>query len=145
LHPAVHAGILARRDREDDMRALTEHGYGAIDLVAANLYPLHEAAAAGRAPPAAMKQVDGGGPTMLRAAAKNHADVLVVVDPSDYRRVLDALHDGGASAALGRDLARKVFAHTARYDAAIAAYFDAAGGAGDTALPQAMQLALTQV
>ncbi|MEX1182908.1 MAG: bifunctional phosphoribosylaminoimidazolecarboxamide formyltransferase/IMP cyclohydrolase [Gemmatimonadota bacterium] len=123
LHPAVHAGILARRDRADDMSALAQHGYGAIDMVVVNLYPFHEAVAAGRPLPEAMTQVDIGGPTMLRAAAKNHAAVLVVVDPQDYQRVTSALAGDGPDITLRRELARKVFAHTGRYDTAIAEYF----------------------
>ena len=148
LHPAVHAGILARRDRADDMRALEEHGYGAIDMVVVNLYPFHEAVAAGSELPVAMEKVDIGGPTMLRAAAKNHAALLVVVDPQDYNRVVEALRSEGDRASLQRELAGKVFAHTAAYDAAIAAYFarfaeDRADGAADW--PAAMRLDLTRV
>lgn len=124
LHPAVHAGILARRDRKDDMRALHDHDYGAVDMVVVNLYPFHEAVAAGSPLAEAMEKVDIGGPTMLRAAAKNHTAVLAVVDPADYADVLAALQAGGADAAMRQRLARKVFRHTARYDAAIASYFE---------------------
>jgi phosphoribosylaminoimidazolecarboxamide formyltransferase/IMP cyclohydrolase len=133
LHPAVHAGILARRDRHDDFEALRSEGYGTIDLVAVNLYPFHEAAAANAPIPKAMDKVDIGGPTMLRAAAKNHAGVIVMVDPADYARVLEALRTGGVPPAMRVELARKVFHHTADYDAAIARHFDrhAADGAGD--------------
>ena len=123
LHPAVHAGILARRDRPDDMTALQTHGYGTVDMVVVNLYPFHEAVAEQRPLPQAMEKVDIGGPTMLRAAAKNHGGVLVVIDPDDYARVLLALRNDAAHIDLRRELARKVFAHTARYDAAIADYF----------------------
>src|SRR5687768_16544320 len=124
LHPAVHAGILARRERAEDMQALRSHGYGPIDMVVVNLYPFHEAVAASKPLDEAMEQVDVGGPTMLRSAAKNHRDVLVVVDPNDYGRLLAALRDGNIDAELRRRLAHKVFAHTARYDAAIADYFE---------------------
>ena len=151
LHPAVHAGLLARRDRSDDMAALEELGYQPIDLVAVNLYPFHEAVAS-RAPiPHAMEKVDIGGPTMLRAAAKNHAGVLVVVDPGDYGRVLQALRSSAVDEALRRALAAKVFDHTGRYDNAIAEYFrnEAAASAGDndrTAdFPDAIELRLTRV
>src|SRR5690606_35410809 len=123
LHPAVHAGILARRDRADDMRALEEHGYGAIDMVVVNLYPFHEAVAAGSELSVAMEKVDIGGPTMLRAAAKNHAALLAVVDPADYPRVIEARRSGARVAELRRELAAKVFARTAAYDAALAACF----------------------
>ncbi len=136
LHPAVHAGILARREYADDLKALAQHGYGPIDIVCVNLYPFHEAAAA-RAPiPEAMEKVDIGGPTMLRSAAKNHADVLVVVDPADYPRVLDALARDAADGPFRVALAAKVFAHTAAYDAAITTYMDrwAAGEGRVTAL-----------
>ncbi|MGQ0815765.1 MAG: bifunctional phosphoribosylaminoimidazolecarboxamide formyltransferase/IMP cyclohydrolase, partial [Gemmatimonadota bacterium] len=102
-----------------------QHGYGEIDLVAVNLYPFHEAVDAGATLADAMEEVDIGGPTMLRAAAKNHASVLAVVDPDDYGRVIDALKNGAAGEALRRQLARKVFDHTSRYDRAIASYFDA--------------------
>jgi phosphoribosylaminoimidazolecarboxamide formyltransferase/IMP cyclohydrolase len=160
LHPAVHAGLLARRDRPDDMEALAAQGYSTIDIVAVNLYPFHEAAAAGAPIPVAMEKVDIGGPSMLRSAAKNHASVLVVVDPTDYARVLAAVQGGTADSALRRDLARKVFDHTGRYDQAIAAYFardaadaqDAAGaqdasGARDASadLPASITLQLTRV
>jgi phosphoribosylaminoimidazolecarboxamide formyltransferase / IMP cyclohydrolase len=131
LHPAVHAGILARRDRPDDMRALAQQGYAGVDMVVVNLYPFHEAVAAHSPITDAMEKVDVGGPTMLRAAAKNHASVLAVVDPADYGRVLDALSSDGVDTALRRELAGKVFAHTAAYDGAIAEYFAAARDAGD--------------
>jgi phosphoribosylaminoimidazolecarboxamide formyltransferase / IMP cyclohydrolase len=143
LHPAVHAGILARRDVPGDMQALAMQGYEGIDMVVVNLYPFHEAVAAGSPLPRAMDKVDIGGPTMLRAAAKNHAAVIVVVDPADYDAVLAAVRDGTADAQLRRRLARKVFDHTARYDAAIAAYFGRSDD--DTAaepLPAALRLEL---
>jgi phosphoribosylaminoimidazolecarboxamide formyltransferase/IMP cyclohydrolase len=141
LHPAIHAGILARREVPEDLAAMRAQGYAPIDLVAVNLYPFHEAVAARAALPDAMEQVDIGGPTMLRSAAKNHAHVLVVVDPADYARVLQAVDAGRADERLRRELAAKVFAHTARYDAAIAAYFTANAdgashaGAGHTDQP----------
>jgi phosphoribosylaminoimidazolecarboxamide formyltransferase / IMP cyclohydrolase len=127
LHPAIHGPLLARRDVPADLEALDAHGYGLIDVVAVNLYPFRETVVRGDATlPEAMEQVDIGGPTMLRAAAKNHAWVWVVVDPSDYPRILEALDREGeedeANAALRRELAGKVFRHTAGYDAAIARY-----------------------
>ena len=149
LHPAVHAGLLARRDRADDIAALEEHGYGAIDLVAVNLYPFHEAVAS-RAPILqAMEKVDIGGPTMLRSAAKNHAGVLVVVDPDDYGRVVQALRSNAVDDPLRRALAAKVFEHTGRYDNAIAAYFRAeetgGKGADESGFPDRMDLRLDRV
>ncbi|MCH2463695.1 MAG: bifunctional phosphoribosylaminoimidazolecarboxamide formyltransferase/IMP cyclohydrolase [Gemmatimonadetes bacterium] len=127
LHPAIHAGLLARRARSDDMAALSEHGYAPIDLVAVNLYPFRETVARGDVPiDEAMGKVDIGGPTIIRAAAKSHVDVWVVVDPADYDRVLEEITvDGGdrsAEAHLRRELAAKVFSHISEYDAAIARY-----------------------
>jgi phosphoribosylaminoimidazolecarboxamide formyltransferase / IMP cyclohydrolase len=151
LHPAIHAGLLARRDRADDMQALEQAGYGSIDVVAVNLYPFHEAVAAGADIPKAMEKVDVGGPTMIRAAAKNHAAVWVVVDPADYGQVLAALRQGSDTghSALRRRLAAKVFAHTGAYDTAIAAYMekDAASDAQDApaTFPPRMQLNLERV
>ncbi|MBW3552216.1 MAG: bifunctional phosphoribosylaminoimidazolecarboxamide formyltransferase/IMP cyclohydrolase [Gemmatimonadetes bacterium] len=153
LHPAVHAGILARAGNAGDDDALARHGYGAVDLVAVNLYPFRETVAGGAALDEAMENVDIGGPTMIRAAAKNHARVTVVVDPSDYGSVLEALDSGGPDPAMRRELARKVFAHTAEYDGAVAAYLGAhaAGGGAppdrgaETELPERLTLELTQV
>ena len=125
LHPAVHGGLLARRDVPEHMAAIAEHGIAPIDLVCVNLYPFRETVArAGVTPEAAIEQIDIGGPSMLRSAAKNFAAVTVVVDPADYGRVLAAVAAGG-DAALRRELAAKVYAHTAAYDAAIAAWFAA--------------------
>jgi len=125
LHPAVHAGILARRDRDDDLEALDGRGYAPIDLVAVNLYPFRETVAAGdAAPDEAMEQVDIGGPTMIRAAAKNHGDVWVVVDPADYNRVLDALDGKVPEHPLRRELATRVFRHVSHYDRAVAGYLE---------------------
>ncbi|MGZ8458756.1 MAG: bifunctional phosphoribosylaminoimidazolecarboxamide formyltransferase/IMP cyclohydrolase, partial [Gemmatirosa sp.] len=125
LHPAVHGGLLARRDLPEHMAAIGEHAITPIDLVVVNLYPFRETVARGGvAPEEIIEQIDIGGPSMLRSAAKNFASVTVVVDPTDYARVLDALRAGDAAgAALRRELAAKVFAHTASYDAAIAAWF----------------------
>jgi phosphoribosylaminoimidazolecarboxamide formyltransferase/IMP cyclohydrolase len=123
LHPAVHAGLLARRNLPEDMNALELHGYGPIDLVVVNLYPFHEAVAAEAELSVAMEQVDIGGPSMLRSAAKNHEHVLAVSDPSDYERVLAALRKDGVDLSLRRELAARVFEATSRYDHAIADYF----------------------
>ena len=145
LHPAVHAGILARRDRPEDAAALAAQGYAPIDLVAVNLYRFREAVAAGAAMPKAMEKVDIGGPTMLRAAAKNHRGVVVVVDPADYERVLAALRGGGADEALRAQLAAKVFRHTAEYDRAIAEYFDASSVQLAAEWPETVTLGLRKV
>ena len=124
LHPKVHGGLLAIRDNPAHAQAAAAHGIAPIDLLAVNLYPF-EAAVAERAPFAAcIDTIDIGGPAMIRAAAKNHASVCVVVDPDDYGTVLAELAaHGGASPALRRALAAKAFARTAAYDAAIAAWF----------------------
>ncbi len=122
LHPAIHAGLLARRDRDDDMAALTEHGYGLIDLVAVNLYPFRETVSkADVSVGDAMEKVDIGGPTMIRAAAKSHKDVFVLVDPVDYDAVIEAI-DGEDDMPLRRRLAAKVFEHISAYDAAVASF-----------------------
>jgi phosphoribosylaminoimidazolecarboxamide formyltransferase/IMP cyclohydrolase len=123
LHPRVHAGILARRHRADDRAALAEHQITPIDLVAVNLYPFAQAAAnPGLAFDHLIEEIDIGGPSLLRAAAKNFHDVLVVVDPDDYPSVLEALADrGGPRPSFRFHLARRAFAHTAAYDEMIAA------------------------
>ena len=126
LHPAIHAGLLARRARADDMAALEKHGYFPIDLVAVNLYPFRETIAEhGVTVDEAMEQVDIGGPTMLRAAAKSHRDVYVVVDPADYDAVLAALDV--PRAACRRNLAAKAFHHVSAYDTAVAEYLGSDG------------------
>ena len=123
LHPAVHGGLLARRDVPAHMDALEEHGLTPIDLVAVNLYPFRETVARTDVKlEDAIEQIDIGGPSMLRSAAKNHSHVLPVVDPRDYDRVVDALTSQQIDYSFRRDLAAKVFSHTAGYDAAIAAY-----------------------
>ena len=123
LHPGVHAGILARRSRPDDMAAIGRLGIAAIDVVVVNLYPFARAAAAPETTfDELVEQIDIGGPTLVRAAAKSFADVLIVVDPSDYAAVLEALdREGGPALDFRFALARKAFAHTAEYDTTIAA------------------------
>ena len=146
LHPRVHGGILARRDVPDDLDQLAAHGMVPIDLVAVNLYPFRETVADPNVRlREALEQIDIGGPTMLRASAKNHPFVWPVCDPADYGRVLGALDAGDApeTAELRRELAVKVFGHTAAYDAAIVRYLadqDSPEGApalpaGETVLP----------
>ena len=129
LHPKIHGGLLARRDNPDHLNTLTQHGIDTIDLLVVNLYPFRETIAREDCPFAdAIENIDIGGPAMLRAAAKNHGTqeggVTVVIDPSDYARVLADLdeRDGTTSYALRLELAGKVFAHTAAYDGAIANY-----------------------
>ncbi|HSQ73366.1 MAG TPA: bifunctional phosphoribosylaminoimidazolecarboxamide formyltransferase/IMP cyclohydrolase [Rubrivivax sp.] len=126
LHPRIHGGLLARRERPEHMAALAEHGIGTIDLLIVNLYPF--ALATARADGTledAIENIDIGGPAMLRAAAKNWADVTVVIDPADYPRVLDELRTGGVRRDTHFMLAKKVFAHTAAYDGMISNYLSA--------------------
>ncbi len=136
LHPAIHGGILADRSDAGHRAELATHGIGTIDLVVCNLYPFRERPGT--------ETIDVGGPTMLRAAAKNHAHVGVVVDPEDYRAVLDELRSSGTlSEATRRRLARVAFAHTAAYDAAIVNWFDEQAPAGQSGrLPPTLHLAL---
>ena len=122
LHPAVHGGILARRERPDDLAAIAGQGIEPIDLVVVNLYPFARTATApGTTFDELVEQIDIGGPSMVRAAAKNFGDVLIVVDPDDYVAVLTQLdRPDGPETRWRFDLARKAFAHTAAYDATIA-------------------------
>jgi len=131
LHPAIHAGLLGRRANEDDVAQMREHGYSAIDLVAVNLYPFVQTVARpGVTRAEAIENIDIGGPSMLRSAAKNHESVWVVVDPADYAGVLAGLDAGDLKARdLRRRLATKVYAHTSAYDAAIAQYLSVADAA----------------
>ncbi|PYO64788.1 MAG: hypothetical protein DMD71_12475, partial [Gemmatimonadetes bacterium] len=143
LHPKVHGGLLARRGHAGDERALKEHGITPIDLVAVNLYPFRETVAKPETTfEQAIEHIDIGGPSMLRSAAKNHERVVVVVDPDDYPKIIAALRAGsltpGASPGLRRDLAAKVFAHTAAYDATIVNYLTRTG----EELPAALTLIL---
>ena len=122
LHPAIHAGILARRDRDDDLAAIRTHGIRPVDLVIVNLYPFEEAAKNPDTPfEQLIEEIDIGGPSLVRAAAKNFRHVLVVVSPNDYPVLLEQLdRDGGPTAEFRFDLMKKAFAHTAQYDATIA-------------------------
>ena len=128
LHPKIHGGLLARRDRPEHMAALKEAGIEPIDLVVVNLYPFeHTVARPGCPFEEAVENIDIGGPTMVRAAAKNHAAVAVVTDPRDYPAIAAELRASGGrlSAATRLALAKKAFAHTAAYDGAIANYLTA--------------------
>ena len=151
LHPTVHAGILARRSVPGDMEQIAGQGIRPIDLVAVNLYPFQKTITRESVTLAdALEQIDVGGPTMLRAAAKNHPFVWAVCDPRDYSRVLAALDEGAAEkdhAELRKILAGKVFRHTATYDAAIAAYLAEVLPFGDPATgePEPLLVSLTPV
>jgi phosphoribosylaminoimidazolecarboxamide formyltransferase/IMP cyclohydrolase len=124
LHPVVHGGLLARRDLPEHMEAIRAHGIGTIDLVVVNLYPFRETAAKrGVHPDEVIENIDIGGPSMLRSAAKNFESVWVIVDPTDYAPVLAHIEGGTDDATFRRLLAEKVYAHTSAYDAAIAQWF----------------------
>jgi len=138
LHPRVHAGILADRQDPDHVQQLDELEVDPIDLVVVNLYPFRETVASGAAAAEVIEKIDIGGPTMVRAAAKNHASVGVVVDPSDYDAVLADLDEHeGLTDVLRRRLASRAFQHTAAYDAAVAGWFQR-----DEAFPAQLSLAL---
>jgi phosphoribosylaminoimidazolecarboxamide formyltransferase/IMP cyclohydrolase len=132
LHPAVHAGLLARRDRPDHLAALAERQIDPIDLVVCNLYPFAQTLASGAGPEDCVESIDIGGVALIRAAAKNHDAVTVVIDPSDYDGVLAeiAAHGRAARVEMRRALARKAFALTAAYDAAIAEWMGCGQGVG---------------
>jgi phosphoribosylaminoimidazolecarboxamide formyltransferase / IMP cyclohydrolase len=129
LHPGVHAGILARRDRPEHMAALSEHRLREIDLVCCNLYPFVSTVLQPNVTfEQAVEQIDIGGPAMIRAAAKNHESVIVVVRPERYSEMLAALSEGTLDGAARRRLAAEAFAHTSAYDAWIAAYMRGRNG-----------------
>jgi phosphoribosylaminoimidazolecarboxamide formyltransferase/IMP cyclohydrolase len=122
LHPAVHAGILADRRRSEHVAQLDELGIAPFDLVVVNLYPFTETVASGAAPDECVEQIDIGGPAMVRAAAKNHPSVAVVVDPARYGDVLAAVAAGGFTLTERQKLAAAAFRHTATYDIAVASW-----------------------
>lgn len=139
LHPAVHGGILAKRNLKEHMAQLAEKRIGTIDMVVVNLYPfLKTIAKPGVTLDEALENIDIGGPTMIRAAAKNFPDVVVVVDPADYGIVLEALTKGKADMELRRRLAQKAFQHVAYYDTAIAQYLRG----DERGFPEVMTIAL---
>ena len=123
LHPAVHAGLLARRDEKEHMDSLKEMGYRTIDLVAVNLYPFKQTIEKPNVTlEEAIENIDIGGPTMLRSAAKNYRDVLVVCEPADYAEVLDRIEKGTDDQTFRLSLSYKVYRHTAAYDSLISSY-----------------------
>ncbi len=125
LHPAIHGGLLARRDDPQHMAALARHGIGQIDLLAVTLYPFAATVARGASYDECVENIDIGGPALIRAAAKNHGDVVVATDPADYDEVLAEIsaNNGATGLALRRKLAGLAYARTAAYDAAIARWF----------------------
>lgn len=130
LHPKVHGGLLALRDNDDHVAAMDEHGIGAIDLLAVNLYPFEATVAKGADYDDCIENIDIGGPAMIRAAAKNHGFVNVVVDVEDYQTLLDELdaNDGATSLKFRQNLAQIAYARTAAYDAAVSTWMAAAIG-----------------
>ena len=145
LHPRVHAGLLYNRQIPEHVQAMEKMGYGAIDVVAVNLYPFEATVAKADCTfEEAVENIDIGGPSMIRSAAKNHQSVYVVTDPADYGTVLDALNDPGPDGGLGlrRLLALKVYQHTAAYDAAISRYLQSRVPEAPV-LPQRFGLGLT--
>jgi phosphoribosylaminoimidazolecarboxamide formyltransferase/IMP cyclohydrolase len=144
LHPKVHGGLLAVRDDPEHARAAEEHGIGFIDLVVVNLYPFERTVAGGGTRDEIIENIDIGGPSMVRSAAKNHLYVAILTDPADYGALLGELEQGGGmtSLALRQRLAAKAFARTAAYDSAIASWFAFADQ--KQALPDTLPLALTK-
>jgi phosphoribosylaminoimidazolecarboxamide formyltransferase / IMP cyclohydrolase len=146
LHPRIHGGLLGRRGIDDAIMA--QQGILPIDLLVVNLYPFAATVSRpGCSYSEAIENIDIGGPAMLRAAAKNHAAVLVVVDPADYPQVLEELatHGGGSEEATRARFAAKAFAHTARYDAMVAAYLSAQHAGADAPFPEALPLVFDKV
>lgn len=138
LHPAVHAGLLAKRSEKAHMERIAELGIGTIDVVVVNLYPFKETVSKpGCTREDAIENIDIGGPTMLRSAAKNYKDVSVVVDPADYELLISSLKAGKVPEEVNLYFSRKVFEHTAAYDALIAAYLRGLTGGG---FPQKLTL-----
>ncbi len=152
LHPKVHGGILARRDFPAHMQALVTHDIPTIDMVVVNLYPFQQTVAKDQcALEDAIENIDIGGPAMLRSSAKNHKDVVVICDPSDYDQVLNEMRTGQGNVSYETRfaLAKKVFAHTAQYDGAITNYLSALGPdlqhATRSAYPETLNLQFTKV
>ncbi|MBH0237252.1 bifunctional phosphoribosylaminoimidazolecarboxamide formyltransferase/IMP cyclohydrolase [Methylobrevis albus] len=134
LHPKIHGGLLAVRGEPSHAAAMDEHGIAGIDILCVNLYPFEQTVARGAGAAETVENIDIGGPAMIRAAAKNHGYVTVLVEPADYGDVLAAIAEpGGIPFALRRRLAAKAFSRTAAYDAAVSAWFtaDAGGESGD--------------
>jgi phosphoribosylaminoimidazolecarboxamide formyltransferase/IMP cyclohydrolase len=152
LHPTVHGGLLARRDSKEHMDAIAAHGIAPIDMLVINLYPFNQTIAKEDCSfDEAVENIDIGGPAMLRAAAKNHQDVTVLISPDDYEPILSEMkaHQNAVSYATNLRLAKKVFAHTAQYDGAIANYLSSLGGdlshTSRSPYPETLHLAFTKV
>ncbi len=144
LHPKVHAGILADQRLDAHRAQLDELGVAPFELVVVNLYPFRETVASGAAPDECVEQIDIGGPSMVRAAAKNHPSVAVVVNPARYTEVLKAVADGGFDLARRKRLAAEAFRHTAEYDIAVANWFAASYAADESPWPEFMGVGYTR-
>ena len=142
LHPNIHGGILADRRLENHNQELKELNIEAFELVVVNLYPFVETVASGATGDAAIEQIDIGGPAMVRAAAKNHANVAIVVNPGNYPKLIDSLNSGGTSLKLRQTLAQQAFAHTASYDTAVASFL--AREFGNETKPDSITITLTK-
>jgi phosphoribosylaminoimidazolecarboxamide formyltransferase/IMP cyclohydrolase len=152
LHPTVHGGLLARRDSKEHMDAIAAHGIAPIDMLVINLYPFNQTVAKEDCSfDEALENIDIGGPAMLRAAAKNHQDVTVLISPDDYEPILSEMkaHQNAVSYETNLRLAKKVFAHTAQYDGAIANYLSSLGSdlshTSRSPYPETLHLAFTKV
>jgi len=130
VNPKIHAGILALRKNKKHMEELKKNKIDLIDIVVVNLYPFEETIRKNASLKEAIENIDIGGPSLLRAAAKNFEDVLAIIDPSDYKNILDALKNGKINEELKQNLALKAFEHTARYDTIINQYFNEKFGNG---------------
>ncbi|MQL81202.1 hypothetical protein Taro_013658 [Colocasia esculenta] len=146
LHPSIHGGILARRDDEHHIEALNKHGIKTFDVVVVNLYPFYEkvTSTADVTFEDGIENIDIGGPTLIRAAAKNHKDVLVIVDHKDYPALLEFLQDKEDSQQFRRELAWKAFQHVAAYDSAVSEWLWKQSGGGDK-FPAGLTVPLTKI
>ena len=146
LHPRIHGGILADRSRAGHLTEMQEHGIGPIDMVVVNLYPFQQTVASGAQFEEIVEMIDIGGPTMIRAGAKNFRSVTVVVDPSDYTQILVALENGEKQVPepVRRGLALKAFRHTQAYDAAIASWLERQSAEAETLFPRRSFVNLAQ-
>jgi phosphoribosylaminoimidazolecarboxamide formyltransferase/IMP cyclohydrolase len=142
LHPTIHGGILADLRLEKHNQELKELNIEAFELVVVNLYPFVETVASGATGDAAIEQIDIGGPAMVRAAAKNHANVAIIVNPGNYPQLIDSLRSGGTSLKLRQKLAQQAFAHTASYDTAVASFL--AREFGNETKPDSITITLTK-
>ncbi|KJL23315.1 bifunctional phosphoribosylaminoimidazolecarboxamide formyltransferase/IMP cyclohydrolase [Microbacterium azadirachtae] len=145
LHPSIHGAVLADLRLEDHERQLAELGISPFELVVVNLYPFVQTVASGAVGDDVVEQIDIGGPAMVRAAAKNHANVAIVVSPESYPSLLRALEDGGTTLAQRRELAARAFAHTAAYDTAVAQWFSDGTLSSDSDLPEHLTISASRL